>query len=36
MEKEYKELILELLEKIQDEWILMQIYRFAYNMTKEG
>lgn len=36
MEKNYKELIIELLEGIQDEWILMQIYKFAINMTKEG
>lgn len=36
MEQEYKELIIELLEGIQDEWILMQIYTFANNMTKEG
>lgn len=36
MEKDYKELIIELLESIQDEWILMQIHKFAINMTKEG
>jgi hypothetical protein len=34
MEQEYKELIIELLEGIQDEWILMQIYRCIVNITK--
>ena len=32
--KEYKELILELLEGISDEWILMQIHRFIVNITR--
>lgn len=34
MEQEYRELIMELLEGIQDEWILMQIYRCIVNITK--
>jgi hypothetical protein len=33
---DYKKLIVELLDKIDDGWILKQIYMFIVNMTKEG
>lgn len=32
---DYKRLIFEAVEKIEDEWILMQIYRCIVNITKE-
>lgn len=30
---DYKEKIVEMIDKISDEWILMQIYRYIKNMT---
>lgn len=32
----YKEKILMMLEEVNDEWILKQIYRTIVNITKEG
>lgn len=32
---DYKKEILKMLEKIDNEWILKQIYRFVKNITKE-
>lgn len=32
---DYKRLIFEAVKKIEDEWILMQIYRCIVNITKE-
>jgi hypothetical protein len=32
----YKEMIMELLENIKDDWILKQIYLVIVNITKEG
>lgn len=34
--EDYKSKIIELIEKIQDKWILKQIYRYIINITKEG
>ena len=36
MEKQLKDEIKEALEKIEDIWILHQIYRFAVNMSKDN
>nr|DAH26502.1 MAG TPA: hypothetical protein [Caudoviricetes sp.] len=33
--EEYKQKIIGLIEKIENTWILEQIYRFIRNMTKE-
>lgn len=33
---DYGELIVEMVHKISDRWILEQIYRYIRNMTKEG
>lgn len=33
---DYGELIIEMVHKISDRWILEQIYRYIINMTKEG
>ncbi len=33
---EYREKIIEMMGKIEDIWILRQIYRFIINITKEG
>lgn len=34
--EEYKKKIIEMVEKIEDNWILEQIYRCILNMIKEG
>lgn len=33
---DYKDIIIEKVGKIEDYWILREIYRFIINMTKEG
>lgn len=33
--EDYKSKIIELVEKIEDNWILKQIYRCIINITKE-
>lgn len=32
----YKQKIIEMVEEIENQWILEQIFRFIKNMTKEG
>ena len=32
----YKEKIIEIVQKMEDVWILKQIYRYIINITKEG
>ena len=34
--EDYKSKIIELVEKIEDNWILEQIYRCILNIIKEG
>jgi hypothetical protein len=33
--EDYKRIITEKINKIEDNWILEQIFRFIHNMTKE-
>lgn len=33
---DYKDIIIEKVGKIEDYWILREIYRFIINITKEG
>lgn len=34
--KWYREKIVEMVEQVEDVWILEQIHKFVINMTKEG